>query len=150
MVEAQRVGEPDTYLPLLNDRTLALECHDVEATLANLRDLTDISSKKLQRRVVSIYAIDGRILIVFDTGETYLATGFSLGSNERETTELALFAARQKLDEKGECLAVCRSLPANFTGPVLPHPRFDSLKSAADAESGVISTGDTQTLPVAR
>lgn len=145
MVGAHR-GDTDTYTPVVDGRSLALECHSVESTLANLRHLTDTSSKKLQRQVLAIYAFEGRILIVFDTGEAYLATGFSLGTTERETTELALFAAKHGLGEKRDCMALCRTLPVHHTGPVLPQPK--PPQNAADMDSGVISTGDTQTLSV--
>jgi hypothetical protein len=146
MVAAQR-GDVGTYQPVVDGKKLALESGSVQATLSNLNRLTDTSTKKLQRQVVSIYALNGRILVVFDTGESYLATGFSLGSDERETSELALFAVKHKLGRsKRDCMSLCRTLSPNHTGLVFPLPPAPISKT--DEDSAIISTGDTQTLPI--
>lgn len=145
MVSAQRAAD-DTYTPVVDGTKLNLECGNVQVTLANLNRLLTVEPDKIRREVVSIYSVRGNILVVFDTGESYLATGFALGSDQPESSELALFAVKHGLAEKKlEARRRCRELDEEHTGPVFPLPRM-----RGDEDSAIISTGDTQTLPIRR
>ncbi len=79
------------YLPTFRGEELAVEMSDPAASLKNLRKLL-----KAGLKVLSVTMFEGEnVLVVFTTGETYLATGFTVG----EVDDVSFFA--QFLSEAG-------------------------------------------------
>lgn len=146
MVLAQRASE-DTYTPMVDGKALDCECNSVQITLKNLNELLAAppGGKGRRRSVVSVYSVEGNVLIVFDTGETYLATGFRLGSAEEETHQLALFIAKHLYaGEHADLLfAQCQVQSPTLTGPIKIEPRVNP-----DGDSAILAIADTQEIPV--
>lgn len=71
------VGGVDAFQPVFRGEALRVEAGIPEVSLENLRKMLGTGLK-----VASMVAVEnGHILIVFKTGETYLATGFSIGED---------------------------------------------------------------------
>jgi hypothetical protein len=108
------------YQPLCDGIKLEPECGDPASTTRNLHNIVSSSP---QRSILAILnSGDSGVLIVLKTGETYLATGYSIGSNGPGTVALARFLIehndgdwREDFDEMFELLA---SWPADLAGPV--------------------------------
>lgn len=73
MLKAAQDGE---YQPVFRGEALDVEASMPEVSLRNLRKLLEAGLKP-----VSMIAVEhGHILVVFQSGETYLATGFALAN----------------------------------------------------------------------
>ena len=112
MVRAFRDGE-DTYQPVFDGQDLQTECGNPVTTLNNLAKLVNGD-----RKVVCFYLNHGHALIVFATGETYLATGFSYGPQQDGVKELAVCAAKHLGCDHKELLSILSALPLDFDGPM--------------------------------
>lgn len=66
------------YLPVFRGEPMDVEASMPEVSLKNLRKLLAAGLKVTSMMVVE----NGHVLIVFQTGETYLATGFAVASVE--------------------------------------------------------------------
>lgn len=79
----------DGYQPIFRGQPLEVEAAIPEVSLKNLRILL-----KAGLQVASMIAVEsGHILVVFKTGETYLATGFAVGEASDLTKAFAQFAS---------------------------------------------------------
>lgn len=82
-VESPMRSVEDAYQPTFRGEPLEVEASLPEVSLRNLRVLL-----KAGLKVVSMLIVEnGNILVVFQTGETYLATGFACG----EASDLTKF-----------------------------------------------------------
>ena len=78
----------DGYTPLFRGEAMAVECGDPETSLANLVRLLDAGLHPIRYRANS----DHSILVEFEEGGSYLATGFSFGKPGRATMAFGDFA----------------------------------------------------------
>lgn len=76
------------YTPVFRGETMAVECGNPETSLANLIKLLDAGLHPVQYRANS----DRSILIEFEEGGSYLATGFSFGEPGPATQAFGDFA----------------------------------------------------------
>jgi hypothetical protein len=123
MVQAWKAGTT-RYRPVFRGRSLEIENGSVEVTLRNLREID--REIGLRSRVTNILVGPRRqTLIVFSSGETYLATGFSVGSSDMKVRGLAEFVRDTHLsqDSVAEIFETLASLPEEYEGD-LP---FDNL-----------------------
>lgn len=127
MVTAFRDGS-DTYTPIFDGEELDVECGSAEVTLKNLARIVTPN-----RRVVSFMLAHGHVLIVFSTGESYLATGFSYGHDLDEVHRFAEFVAKHTGHDLEEVYGAVSGLPPDYAGPIqLPAAvRQDKRFSAA-------------------
>ena len=110
MLAAMRAGE-DTYTPIFGNEELDLERGDSRVTLENLRKITSQG-----RRAIGFYACSQHVLVIFDTGETYLATGFGYGNKQEEVQRFADFASSQGFGDRRSVLALFSSIKDD--GPI--------------------------------
>lgn len=118
MLSAMRAGE-DTYTPVVGSEELDLEHGDPVTTVKNLRRLVDMG-----RRAIGFCAGHGNVLIMFDSGESYLATGFSYGHRLDEVQRFAEFASSQGFGDARFLYDVFSGLPPEYEGPIqiVPQP----------------------------
>lgn len=88
MIQAFKRGD-DNYTPTFDGVDLELERGDAAVTLRNLDEIVGT-----HRPVRVFYLAKGQVLVIFETGETYLATGFGYGHEGDEVFRFALFAAK--------------------------------------------------------
>ena len=112
MVAAHREGI-DTYTPVFDGSELEVECGNPAITLRNLEKI--IGPK---RQPVSFHGAHGQVLIIFDSGESYLATGFGYGSTVDEVMRFAEFAAKHGFGEVSLLRRQLIGLDVNWSGPV--------------------------------
>ncbi len=112
--------EVKDYQPICQGLTLEHECGDPAVTTRNLRLLAR------DRAILAVIA-DGKrgVLVIFKTGEMYIATGYSIGKDAVGTSELAKFLVEfndgdltESYEEMYEELV---TWPADLAGPVPIH-----------------------------
>lgn len=133
----------DTYTPVVDGCELKLEHGNVGNTLANLSQIVGP-----RREVVSVYVRKRQVLVTFNTGEAYLATGFQVPANKEDLEHLARFVFKHKVggaaESWQELVRWYSRLTADYEGPlVLPNNQF-----AASDESGEIATDETAQLRI--
>ena len=123
MVRAFREGVK-RYEPVCEGLELEPECGDPATTTRNLHRIVSSSPERSIMAVISSGA--GSVLIALKTGESYLATGYSIGSDGPGTAELARFLVEHNdgdwLEDYEWMLKVLSSWPQDLAGPIaLPH-----------------------------
>lgn len=108
----------DTYAPICNGEELEVECGSAKITLRNLSKIINPN-----RRVVSFMLAHGQVLIVFNTGESYLATGFGYGHEQEEAHQFALFASKHGFGNHEDLFKHISGIPDNIVGPLPPLPK---------------------------
>jgi hypothetical protein len=84
-----RDNEPDAYQPVFRGLELEVEAQIPEVSLRNLQVLL-----KAGLRVATMAVVEhGHILVTFEMGETYLATGFAIGVASDLSLAFAKFAS---------------------------------------------------------
>jgi hypothetical protein len=78
----------DGYTPIFRGEAMAVECGDPEVSLANLIRLLDAGLHPIRYRANA----DRSILVEFEEGGSYLATGFSFGEPGPATMAFGDFA----------------------------------------------------------
>jgi hypothetical protein len=120
MVRALQRPERISYQPLLDGVTLSAEGGQARASLENLRTLLQHN-----RRVLGCICGPAGVLIVFQTGECYLATGFCAGSRGMRTKGFAQFSQEAGLGQQKDLLRFLSALPSDTSGllcfPVQPN-----------------------------
>lgn len=139
---AAHVEGIDAYTPIVDGRELKLEHGDVGDSLANLSQIVSP-----RRAVAAVYVRKRQVLVTFNTGESYLATGFQVPASQEDLEHLARFVFKNKVGGAAkswhELANWYRNLRADYEGPLsMPDTEF------ASEESGVIATGDTQEIRV--
>jgi hypothetical protein len=119
MVRAFQSGVKQ-YQPVCAGLDLEPECGDPATTTRNLHRVVSSSPERSILAVISSGA--SSVLIALKTGESYLATGYSIGSEGPGTAELARFLVehndgdwREDYDEMFEVLA---TWPSDMAGPI--------------------------------
>lgn len=119
MTEAFKTGCKQ-YQPLCNGIKLDPECGDPETTTRNLHRIVASSPERSVLAVIN--SGDGRVLVVFTDGETYLATGYSIGTSGPGTQELARFLVEHNggdwIEDYDWMLKVLANWPSDMAGPV--------------------------------
>lgn len=93
MLAAHRDGI-DTYTPVFDGVELEVECGNPAITLRNLEKIIGPN-----RQPIMFHGAHGQVLVIFDSGETYLATGFGYGSTVDEVMRFAEFAAKHEFGD---------------------------------------------------
>ncbi len=119
MLAAFRSGV-NTYTPVFDGQELGLEDGDTPATLRNLDKLIGPD-----RKIIRFYLAKGQVLVIFDTGETYLATGFHYGheQDQQKVRQFALFASKHGFGDDETLTTHLSALSANHFGPLEPETR---------------------------
>jgi hypothetical protein len=108
------------YQPVCGGVKLDPECGDPETTTRNLHQIVSSSPGRSILAVIS--SANGQVLIVFKTGETYLATGYSIGSDGPGTAALARFLIEHNngdwMDDYDWMHRVLINWPPDMAGPV--------------------------------
>jgi hypothetical protein len=112
------------YRPIYKGEPLEEENGNPEPSLHNLRK---ILADKLYVQYMFV-GPHSHIFIVFTTGETYLATGFSIGDHGTKTKAFAQFSSEIKLGTPRECFQFLQAVEPEYTG-VLFFPK-SSLSQA--------------------
>lgn len=113
------------YTPVLNGVDLEPECGDTRATVRNLFKIITPA-----RKVLRFVLNKGRTLVIFETGETYYATGLIWGTDKHkdDVKQFALQALKVRGGSDKEVKGFTRylmSLPPDYTGE--PHfPESDA------------------------
>lgn len=116
MLKAFQEGVP-RYTPLFEGKPLEEEQGCSATTIRNLSVLLGAGL-----RVASFHVNAGRqVFILFVTGESYLATGFSTGERNDKVAALSKFAARAGFGDAAELFEIYATLPEEWTGE-LPSP----------------------------
>ncbi len=111
MVAAHREGI-DTYTPVFDGADLEAECGNPAITLRNLSKIVQPG-----REPVAFHANHGQVLVIFESGEAYLATGFSYGSMVEEVLRFAEFAAKHGFgNDLSELRRDLASIDVDWTG----------------------------------
>lgn len=107
------------YQPVYDGINLDAENGDPETTARNLHAIVSSSS---ERSILSVINRAGKVLIILKTGESYLATGFSIGSDGPGTAALARFLVDHNdgdwLEDYDWMYKILSSWPADMAGPV--------------------------------
>jgi hypothetical protein len=104
------------YLPVSQDVPLLPETGDPQVSLGNLHVLDLVAQDMIAGR--------GGVLILFASGEQYLATGFRVGGGPA-TEKLAKYAAEQHFGDYGRLLWAWSALADDYEGK-LPKPIQDA------------------------
>ena len=135
MLKAWRQGL-SSYQPVFREEPMEVEAGSVEVSLRNLRKII----KAIQAaHSVAIHPVvrslevgpNRNVLVTFVDGETYLATGFSIGHAGIEVAGLAEFAAEIGQGEKDALFELWSTLPEDYTGE-LPKPPGELRVTGAD------------------
>jgi hypothetical protein len=110
MVSAHLTGI-DTYTPVFDGVEMEVECGNPEITLRNLSNLI-----RPVRQPIAFHASHGQILVIFDSGETYLATGFSYGSLVEEVCRFAEFASKHGFGNVEELQCHLKGIDVSWSG----------------------------------
>jgi hypothetical protein len=94
---------------------LAIESGDPQVSLENMRRLMATGLV-----VRDILVGKGGVLVLFREGEQFYATGFRVGTQNAATEALAQMAAEARFGPYDELLQHYRSMPASYTGQLLP------------------------------
>jgi hypothetical protein len=104
---------------MCNGINLDAEDGDPETTARNLHAIV---SSAPERSILSVVNLNGKVLIILKTGESYLATGFSIGSDGAGTAALARFLVGHNdgdwMENYDWMLKILSSWPADLAGPV--------------------------------
>jgi hypothetical protein len=107
----------DAYQPMFRGEPLDVEASLPEVSLKNLTALLDAGLRVSSMTVVE----NGNVLVAFETGETYLATGFSVGVEAATTTAFAKFAAKAYGCDVKEWIAfLVDHYAEDHQGPIAP------------------------------
>ena len=102
------------YQPVFRGQKLEVENGSVEVSLKNLR--TIVKSGKLVSSL--LVAPSTNVLVTFLSGETYLATGLSVGHDGIEVKGLAEFASEVGLGNKKAIFRHISAFPKAYVGPI--------------------------------
>lgn len=91
----------DTYQPVFPGTELELEYGQTKATLNNLNAILDSGNQEIAAFLLS----SGQVMVVFASGNLYLATGFHYGHPGDEVHQFALFAAKHGFGNPDEIFA---------------------------------------------
>lgn len=110
-VRAWKTGV-ESYVPVFDGRPLEEETGSPEPSRRNLQVILQ------KTELASLVPGTSGVLVVFCTGETYLATGFSI-TDDLRCKALAKFAAKSKNADANALYSVYRSLPADWSQNLL-------------------------------
>lgn len=112
------------YTPVFRGETLIPEYSDNDASLKNVRRMLSVGLKICGLNV----GPNGNVLVIFDSGETYLATGFAVGEYSLLVQALAEIAVESGLGKMRDWMRYLTTLPSEgmFSGPLqIPPPSHD-------------------------
>lgn len=116
MVEAFREGL-SRYTPTFKGADLEEEQECPAISSRNLSRLLE-TGRRVQTMLVNTQR---QVLVVFHTGETYLATGFTVGKKGDEVATFAKFAAKAGYGDATELFETYANIPESWLGE-LPSP----------------------------
>jgi hypothetical protein len=126
MVEAFIAGT-GTYTPVFDGGELETENGSAAVSERNLAKIVNPN-----RRVVSFFLRHRYVLVSFDTGDSYLATGFSYHGRSSRVKAFAKFAAKHaqfaaayELDSYDQMLELVAGLNEDYVGPLPIEPPHD-------------------------
>lgn len=102
------------YRPIFQDEPLDEECGQVEVTLKNLRKIVKGGAKVCGFHVSKA----GTVLVCFNDGQSYLATGFAVGERDIKVKALSQFTAEIGLGTLEKIHEFLAALPDNYEGPL--------------------------------
>lgn len=114
------------YQPIFRDQPLKAESGIPANSEANLKLLL-----KAGLEVIAIHVVNDRPLFIFDTGASYLATGFQLSADYRDPkcVAFARMVARVFGGKEEEWVpAIADHWPPAYTGPIVAADRPSGLK----------------------
>jgi hypothetical protein len=115
-------GGLEQYRPLCDGIKLEPECGDPATTTRNLHSVVSSRPERAIQGVIASGVSDRGILILLKTGESYLATGYSIGTDGPKTAELARFLVDHNdgdlLEEYDEMFELLATWPSDLAGPV--------------------------------
>lgn len=117
MIQAWQQGL-EWYQPTFRGHELHEEGGVTRISLDNLKILVEPLGRAMR---VSVGPGQG-ILVEWNGGMCYLATGFSIGYRGEGPTGLATFLTSQDFGDMGDFRNVVAGLDENFRGTLVPHP----------------------------
>jgi hypothetical protein len=103
------------YTPMFREEPMTPEDGSPGPSLQNLRFML-----RAPLKVQFMFAgPQAQVLVVFTTGETYLATGFGLGHRDLKTKALAQFSHEIGLGSKQDCYDFLSAMPPDYQGVIL-------------------------------
>lgn len=123
----------DTYTPTFDDGCdMQPECGNPKITVTNLSRIVNPN-----RKVVHLHLGHGQVLVSFESGESYLATGFGYGHEQEEVHQLALFASKHGFGDHRELFIILSRLNTDYFGPIPPcDPTYPLIARPIDEIEG--------------
>lgn len=123
------------YTPTTGSTQLENENGDTGVTLRNL-DLL-INEPGCNRIVLGFNLRHGQVLVIFATGETYLATGFAYGSDDDKVREFSIFAEKHGIVRSWKTqFSFLSAIDKSHAGPMeIAPPEFPCLADHEVVES---------------
>jgi hypothetical protein len=140
MLLALRNGD-DTYQPVIGGLTLEVECGEPEISARNLAKVMDCVGK--DRLVLGFFLQHGHVLVIFASGEAYLATGFGYGHEQAQVSHFAAFAHEQGFGAYTHLFNMLSGLDADYNG-AMPSIARDFPRQAGESDPELVTNTNSE------